>query len=40
MHIDAARDALKNGDIIKTMEAVNSIDIILFNVAPSLKDED
>lgn len=40
MHIDAARDALKNGDIIKTMEAVNSIDIILFNLTRNLEDED
>jgi hypothetical protein len=39
-HIDVARDALKNRDNIKTMEEVNSIDIILFSVAHSLEDED
>ena len=39
-HLDAARDALVNRDNIRTMEEVNSMDIILFNVARSLEDED
>ena len=39
-HLDAARDALVNKDKIKSMEEINSIDIILFNVSRSLEDED
>jgi hypothetical protein len=38
-HLDAARDALVNRDNIKSMEEINSIDIILFNVSRSLEDE-
>jgi hypothetical protein len=38
-HIDAARDALVNRDNTKSMEEINSIDIILFNVARSMEDE-
>jgi hypothetical protein len=39
-HIDAARDALKNRDNIKTMEEVNSIDIGSFSITRALEDED
>ena len=39
-HLDAARDALVNKDKIKSMEEINSIDIILFNVSRSLEDDD
>jgi hypothetical protein len=38
-HLDAARDALVHRDNIKSMEEINSIDIILFNVSRSLEDE-
>jgi uncharacterized membrane protein len=38
-HLDAARDALVNRDNIKSMEEINSIDIILFNISRSLEDE-
>ena len=38
-HLDAARDALVNRDNIKSMEEINSMDTILFNVARSLEDE-
>ena len=38
-HLDAARDALESRDNIKSMEEINSIDTILFNVARSLEDE-
>jgi hypothetical protein len=38
-HLDAARDALASRDNIKSMEEINSIDTILFNVARSLEDE-
>jgi hypothetical protein len=39
-HLDAARDALVNRDNIKSMEEINSIDMILFNVSRGLEDED
>jgi hypothetical protein len=38
-HLDAARDALMNRDNIKSIEEINSIDTILFNVSRSLEDE-
>jgi hypothetical protein len=39
-HLDAARDALVNSDNIKSMEEINSIDMILLNVSRGLEDED
>jgi hypothetical protein len=38
-HIDAARDALVNIDNTKAREEVNSIDLILSNLARSIDDE-
>jgi hypothetical protein len=38
-HLDSARDALVNRNNIKSMEEINSMDTILFNVTRSMGDE-
>jgi hypothetical protein len=38
-HLDSARDALVNRNNIKSIEEINSMDTILFNVTRSMGDE-